>query len=354
MSAPAGKRHRRGTLSNPPGRFAGQWAEAEPGEDSPGPRTRVQTESIRSIISRNDSPDLPFSQSINPYRGCEHGCIYCYARPSHAYMDLSPGTDFETRLFSKPDAPSVLLRSLARPGYRCQVIALGTNTDPYQPIERDLQITRRLLEVFRHCNHPVSIVTKSALVLRDTDLLASLAAERLASVMISITTLDSAIKRRMEPAAASAGARLQAIAGLARAGVPVGVFVAPLIPGLTDHELESILRRAAEAGASHAMYSWLRLPFEVAALFRDWLQAHYPLRARHVMSLVGQLRGGRDNDPRFGFRMHGTGPLAELADKRFRSACRKHGLSTAGAGELDCSRFTPPVQATAQLRLFEG
>jgi len=354
MSFVAGKRHRRAALSNPAGRFAATQVvpTREHQVDRDLPRTVVQAEHSKSIITRNDSPDLSFRFSINPYRGCEHGCVYCYARPSHAYMDLSPGEDFETRLFSKPDAPRLLREALRRPGYVCEPIALGTNTDPYQPVEAGLGITRQLLQVFLEFSHPVTIVTKSALVLRDLDLLEALAARELVSVTISITSLNPELKRRMEPAAASAGARLHAISVLSEAGVPAGVFVAPVIPGLTDSELESILAAAGRAGASHALYSLLRLPGEVALLFREWLAQHYPLQAKRVMSLIMQSRGGRDNDPRFGYRMTGTGPIAELTGRRFRAACKKAGIPSGGGEELDRSRFRACGLSSPQLDLF--
>jgi DNA repair photolyase len=326
-------------------------------EDAPARlATTVSPERVRSIITRNDSPDVPFDRSINPYRGCEHGCIYCFARPTHAYLGLSPGLDFESRLFSKPDAPRKLAQELARPGYRCEVIALGANTDPYQPVERDERITRRILEVLADYRHPVSIVTKSNLVLRDLDLLAPMAARRLASVFFSVTTLDRELARRMEPRAPTPARRLEAMRSLSAAGVPTGILASPMIPGLNDGELERILAAAAEAGAVTAGYILLRLPGEVATLFSEWLQAHYPDRKKHVLSLVRQTRAGKLYDPRFGERMRGTGAYAELLARRFAVATKKLGLSR--RPELDLTQFRVPASSgaakgrTAQLRLF--
>ena len=307
-------------------------------------RTTVTIQPARTIIAHNASPDIPFTQSINPYQGCEHGCIYCYARPTHAYHDLSPGLDFETKLFAKPDAPALLRAEIAKRGYRCDPIALGTNTDPYQPIEREWRITRGILEVLCEHEHPFTIVTKSALVERDLDLIAPMAAKNMARVYISITTLDKALARSLEPRAATPPRRLQAIGTLRDAGVPVGVLAAPVIPQLNDRDIEAILEAAAANGARHAGWIMLRLPLEVAPLFRDWLDAHYPLRAEHVMSVLRQLRGGRDYDARFGARMRGTGPFAELIEKRFALACKRLGLNR-DREPLDTSRFRPPVPA---------
>jgi len=315
-------------------------------EGDAAPRAVATTVTItraRTIVMRNDSPDVPFTQSINPYQGCEHGCIYCYARPSHAYLDLSPGIDFETRLFAKPDAADLLRAELARPGYRCDPIALGTNTDPYQPIERDWRITRAVLEVLAQCRHPFTIVTKSALIERDIDLIAPMAAQRMARVYVSVTTLDRELARKMEPRAASPQRRLQAIGTLARAGIPVGVMVAPVIPQLNDRDLEAIVAAAAAEGATSAGWVLLRLPREVSPLFRGWLDIHYPDRAAHVMSLVSQMRGGRDNDPAFGSRMRGEGPVAALFARRFELACRRHRLVRGREQHgLDTTRFEPP------------
>jgi DNA repair photolyase len=307
-------------------------------------RTTVTIQLARSIIAHNASPDIPFNQSINPYQGCEHGCIYCYARPTHAYHDLSPGLDFETKLFAKPNAPALLRAELAKRGYRCDPIALGTNTDPYQPIEREWKVTRGILEVLTEHEHPFTIVTKSALVERDLDLIAPMALKNMARVYISITTLDRELARSLEPRAAAPPRRLQAIKTLSAAGVPVGVLAAPVIPQLNDRDLEAILDAAAANGARHAGWIMLRLPREVAPLFRDWLDAHYPLRAEHVMSVLRQLRGGRDYDARFGARMRGTGPFAELIEKRFALACKRLGLNR-DREPLDTSRFRPPVPA---------
>lgn len=348
----------RGAVSNPAGRFERKvvtdiddgWTQPDP-DELPRLPTTVQVDASRSIITRNDSPDVPFTQSINPYRGCEHGCVYCFARPTHAYFNLSPGLDFETRLFYKPDAVSLLSSELARPGYRCQTIALGTNTDPYQPIERDYRLMRGILELLLQCRHPVSIVTKGSLIERDLDVLAQLAEHRLVSVAISITTLRNDLKRTLEPRAAAPAARLRVIRSLRAAGVPVTVLVAPVIPMLTDQELEPILTAAQEAGAQCAGYVLLRLPFEVKQLFRDWLNAHEPLKAQHVMSLLNQLRGGRDNDPRFGFRQRGMGIYADLLARRFALACQRLGLNQGERPRLDTGGFVPPA-SSPQLSLF--
>jgi DNA repair photolyase len=345
-----------GALSNPAGRFERRRLQAiDEGwyrDEVPDvPAVCIAPDHARSLISTNDSPDIPFAQSINPYRGCSHACCYCYARPSHSYVGLSPGLDFETKLFYKEDAGRLLERELARPGYRCSPINLGSNTDPYQPIERRLRITRDILEVLARCRHPLTIITKGALVLRDLDLLTQLARDNLVSVGISITTLDPELKRRMEPQAASPRARLAVVRTLSEAGVPSGVLVAPVIPALTDHEMESVLEAAAHAGAGWATYIVLRLPYEVTALFQEWLAAHYPDRAQHVMSLVRQMRDGKENDPRFGSRMRGSGPFAELLRNRFHIACRRLGLDTRRAGGLEAGLFRPPRAQGAQLSL---
>jgi DNA repair photolyase len=306
----------------------------------------VTIEKARSIVSHNDSPDIGFSQSINPYRGCEHGCIYCYARPSHAYLELSPGLDFETKLFAKTNAAEVLRDTLAKPGYRVSPIALGANTDCYQPIERKYRITRSILEVLAECEHPVTMVTKSALVERDLDLLAPMAAKNLVKVFVSIGTLDRVLARKLEPRAASPQRRLDVLKTLSRENIPCGVMVAALIPALNDKTLEHVLEQAAAAGAAEAAYVIMRLPNELKVLFKEWLAAHYPQRADHVISIVHQMRGGRDNDPRFGSRMTGTGNYAELIEKRFDIACRRFGLNGHGAGrkppKLDTTRFHAP------------
>ncbi|HEY7889089.1 MAG TPA: PA0069 family radical SAM protein [Steroidobacteraceae bacterium] len=340
----------RGALSNPTGRFERRqheavddgWYQEEVPDFIPA---SIEPDRARSVIARNESPDIPFEQSINPYRGCSHSCVYCYARPSHAYMGLSAGLDFETRLFYKKDAGKVLEEELAKPGYVCKPITLGANTDPYQPIERKMRVTREILEVLARCRHPVTIITKSALVLRDLDLLVDLAKDGLAGVGVSVTTLDADLKRAMEPQAASPHARLEAVKRLNAAGVPAGVMVAPVIPALTDHEMEAILEAAAAAGARWAGYVLLRLPYEVKDLFREWLAAHYPDRADHVMSLVRQMRGGKDYDSSFGTRMRGTGPVAELLRARFQVTCRRLGLGTRRLQPPDTSLFRPPRSA---------
>jgi DNA repair photolyase len=351
----------RGATFNPANRYQSEqrepvddgWASApEDGESEPAPlKTTVRIAAARTIVSRNDSPDIPFTQSINPYQGCEHGCVYCYARPTHAYLDLSPGLDFETKLFAKPDAARLLRDELGKPGYRCEPIALGANTDPYQPIEREWKITRSVLEVLAACDHPLTITTKGVLIERDLDLLAPMAAKGLVRAFVSIAMLDRELARKLDPRAPSPQRRLQMINALHDAGVPVGVNVAPVIPQLTDCDLEAILESAAAAGARHAGWTMLRLPLEVAPLFRDWLATHYPLRAAHVMSLVRQIRGGKDNESRFGARMGGQGEFADLVRRRFALACKRLGLNADRDAPLDTSRFRPPG-AAAQLDLF--
>jgi DNA repair photolyase len=346
----------RGALSNPLGRFDareisavddGWYMEGEPDSIA----TTLEPDKARGVITTNDSPDIPFESSINPYRGCEHACPYCYARPSHAYMGLSPGLDFETRLFYKADAQRTLESELARPGYACKPIMLGANTDPYQPVEKRMKVTRSILEVLARTRHPVAVITKSATVLRDLDLLTDLARDNLVSVSVSVTTLDDDLKRRLEPRAASPAARIRTLAALAAAGVPCGVMVAPVIPAITDHEMERILEASAGAGARWAGYVLLRLPYEVKSLFREWLAEHYPDRAAHVMSLIHEMRGGRDNDPRFGSRMRGAGPYAQLLRNRFKLACQRLKLNSTARSSLDTTRFQPPGPAGAQLRL---
>jgi len=351
----------RGALSQIQGRFETEAREAfDDGwerEDEPlAPlQTTVTVERARSIISKNDSPDIPFDQSINPYRGCEHGCIYCYSRPSHSYLELSPGLDFETKLFAKTNAAELLREELAKPGYAVSPIALGANTDCYQPVERKYGITRQILEVLSECDHPLTIVTKSALVERDLDLLAPMSKKNLVKVFVSIGTLDRTLARKLEPRAASPQRRLDTLRALSSAGVPCGVMVAALIPALNDKTLEHVLEEAAKAGAQEAAYVILRLPNELKHIFKEWLVAHYPERADHVISIVRQMRGGRDNDPRFGERMRGTGNFAELISKRFAIACKRSGLNGHGGGrrlpELDCTRFVPPSPA-GQMKLF--
>ena len=345
----------RGAVGNPANRFEPiqleRDADWDPAED-PAPATKFFRDSTGTIINYNDSPDIGFRASLNPYRGCEHGCIYCYARPSHAYQGLSAGLDFETQIFAKHDAAALLETELAKPGYQCKPIMLGANTDPWQPIERQLRITRAVLEVLVRARHPVHVITKGAGVLRDIDLLADLAKDSLASAFVSLPTLDDGLKRVLEPRAASPAARLRIIEALSTAGVPVGVMVAPVIPVLTDKELESILAAARAAGAERAAYIMLRLPFEVKELFRDWLAQHFPLTAAHVMAQVRDLRGGRDNDPEFGSRMSGQGPVAELTQKRFAIACRRLGLATGRGASLTTGLFVRPCAATPQMSLW--
>jgi DNA repair photolyase len=339
------------TLAREP--FDDGWTPEE--KDAAELQTTVTEERARSIISRNDSPDIGFEQSINPYRGCEHGCIYCYARPSHAYLELSPGLDFETKLFAKTNAAELLRAELSRPSYVASPIAIGANTDCYQPIERKFRITRQIVEILAECEHPFTMVTKSALVERDLDLLAPMAKKNLVKVFVSIGSLDRALARKLEPRAASPQRRLDVLKALSEAEVPCGVMVAALIPGLNDKTLEEVLEAAAAAGAAEAAYVIMRLPNELKGLFKEWLAAHYPERADHVISIVRQMRGGRDNDPRFGSRMTGTGLFAELIEKRFEIACRRFGLNGHGGGRkppsLDCSRFRPP-SAAGQMPLF--
>ncbi|GEK71499.1 MULTISPECIES: PA0069 family radical SAM protein [Halomonas] len=335
----------RGATFDPDNRFApmrveavddGWWQEAVPERLA----TRVTEEQARSALAWNRSPDLPFDRSLNPYRGCEHGCIYCYARPSHAYWDLSPGLDFETRLIARQGLVERLEEELARPGYECRPINLAGNTDAYQPLEAERGTTRRLLAFLLDCRHPVTLVTKGALVLRDRDLLAELAKRRLVRVLVSLTSLDADLKRTLEPRTAAPATRLKMIERLTDAGVPTGVLVSPVIPGLTDHELERLLDAARAAGAMEARWMLLRLPREVAPLFEDWLAQHYPDRAAKVMSLIRQCRGGQDYDARFGHRMRGQGVFADLLDQRFRQAYRR--LDFPGLPALDTDAFRPP------------
>jgi DNA repair photolyase len=348
----------RGAASNRTGRFEALaveavddgWGTAD--EPLPPLDTTVQAEPPASVITRNNSPDIPFDQSINPYRGCEHGCVYCYARPSHQYMNLSAGLDFETRLFFKKDAAAHLREELNRRSYKPSPINLGANTDPYQPLERKLGITRSILEVLAESHHPVTIVTKGSLVVRDLDVLSRLAAEQLVKVFVSVTTLDDELKRRMEPRAASPKARLAAIARLAAAGIPTGVMFAPVVPAINDHELEAVLEASAAAGAATAGYVLLRLPGEVRDLFFEWLELHFHERAQKVRNRIRELRGGRDNDSRFGHRMRGQGPWAELLKRRFEASCRRHGLASARAAPLTTERFRPPTRSPDQMELW--
>ncbi|MBI1246029.1 MAG: PA0069 family radical SAM protein [Alphaproteobacteria bacterium] len=348
----------RGAISNVSGRYEPSsrvaiddgWERPED-DDLPPLRTHVARDATRTIIARNESPDIPFSQSINPYRGCEHGCVYCYARPSHAYLGLSPGLDFETRLFAKPDAARLLDAELRKPGYKPMAIALGSNTDPYQPVEREHRITRQILETLRDFGHPFSIVTKSALVLRDLDIIAPMAARNLAHVFVSVTTLDRDLARAMEPRASTPPRRLDAIRCLAQAGVKVGVMAAPMIPALNDSELEAILEAAAEAGATSAGYTLLRLPLELKELFDEWLAEHVPFKRSHVLSLVRDIRGGALNSAEFGKRFTGEGAYAQLVSARFRAARARFGLDR-NDWSLDLSQFRPPPKAGDQMALF--
>ena len=352
-----GPRKGRGAASNASGRFESErraWLDDgwnRPEEEVPPLRTEVTVDSTRTIIARNSSPDIPFDRSINPYRGCEHGCVYCFARPTHAFLGLSPGLDFESKLFAKPEAALLLREELSKPGYHCKPIAMGTNTDPYQPIEREYRVTRGILELLLECNHPVSIVTKSALVTRDLDILKPLAERNLVRVFLSVTTLDRRLARTMEPRASSPSRRLGAIRALAEAGVPVGVMAAPMIPGLNDHELEAILDAAKAVGAASAGYILIRLPLEIKDLFGEWLDEHYPSRAKRVMSLIRQTRNGALYKDRWGERMTGTGAVADLIAKRFNIAARRLGLDR-NDWRLDTSRFRKPAKDVNQMTLF--
>ena len=364
VAMPSGARHGRGSVTNPPVRF--EQRVASPFDDGwetltadfgdlPKLATSLTKDSTRSAISWNTSPDIGFDRAVNPYRGCEHGCVYCYARPTHAYLGYSPGLDFETKLIYKPEVADLLEKDLRKPGYQAKTLALGSNTDPYQPVERTLQLTRSVLEVLDRFNHPVGIVTKSAGVLRDLDILSSMAKRNLVRVYISLTTLDAGLARAMEPRAATPARRLHTIAELTRAGVPTGVLTAPMIPGLNDMELEKLLEAASRAGARHAGYVLLRLPHEIKDMFEAWLHTHFPDRAKHVLSLVRDTRGGAMNDSRFHHRFSGQGVYADLLTRRFARAARQWGLDEARAG-LDCDRFAVPgVPAraeVAQLSLF--
>src|ERR1700742_3292291 len=351
----------RGALSNHAGRYEKQtrvllddgWDDGwRVDDDAPPPlRTEVIVDSSRSIISRNKSPDISFEQSINPYKGCEHGCIYCFARPTHAYLGLSPGADFESRLFAKPNAAELLARELSAPGYVPRTIAMGTNTDPYQPLEKKMRITRSILEVLRDFRHPVAIVTKSPLILRDLDILSEMASMGLAKAALSVTTLDRKLARTMEPRAGTPARRLQAIAVLKEAGVPAGLMFAPAIPALNDHEMEAVLSAAAEAGARSAGYVLLRLPLEIKDLFREWLDANVPGRAKHVMALIRQMRGGKDYDSQWNTRMKGTGPYAEMMSRRFRLAVKKLDLNQPSK-PMTVNNFRRPPRIGDQLSLL--
>jgi DNA repair photolyase len=347
----------RGTLSNEVGRFEPHrrvgfddgWGSAD--EAALPLETSLIEDTTRTIIARNKSPDVPFDRSINPYRGCEHGCVYCFARPSHAYLGLSPGLDFESRLFYKPRAAELLRTELSKPGYRCQPMGLGTNTDPYQPIERKLAITRQILEVLDAFHHPVTIVTKGALIQRDIDILAAMAARRLARVAVSVTTLDRSLARRMEPRAATPERRLETIGALKSAGIPVTVMAAPMIPGLNDHELEAILEAAHAQGAIGAGWVLLRLPLEIKDLFTEWLETNVPLRARHVLALVRETRHGKLNASEWGERFRGEGAYADLIAQRFRLAAKRLGFERDRI-HLDTTQFRPPPKQGDQLTLF--
>jgi DNA repair photolyase len=356
MAVDRERRRGRGAHSNASGRyeplarvaFDDGWEKLE---DLPPFKTSVTADATRKIITRNDSPDISFDRSINPYRGCEHGCVYCFARPTHAFLGLSPGLDFESKLFMKPNAPELLERELSAPGYTPKVIAIGTNTDPYQPIERRYQIMRRILEVLDRAGHPVGIVTKSALVLRDLDILARMAKRDLVKVAISVTTLDAKLARTMEPRASTAPRRLEALRQLVKAGVPTSTMVAPVIPALNDAEIERILEAVAETGVRHAGYVLLRLPLEVRDLFREWLMANFPDRYRHVFKLIRDMRGGKDYDSTFGSRMTGKGPIAWMIGRRFEVACERLGFNATSV-KTTTEHFRPPQAASEQLSLL--
>ncbi len=363
ITIPSLARRGRGATLNPAVRFERQatqvfddgWGGDGQDDETPPLKTTLTRDTSRSAISWNASPDLGFDRSVNPYRGCEHGCVYCFARPTHAYLGLSPGLDFETKLIFKPEVAELLEKELRKPGYVAQVLALGTNTDPYQPVERTLKLTRAVLEVLERFNHPVCIVTKSAMVLRDIDILARMARKQLARVHLSVTTLDPMLARVMEPRAATPARRLQAVVALTRAGIPTGVLTAPMIPGLNDAELEKLVAAAAQAGAGDVRMILLRLPHELRALFEDWLHTHFPDRAKHVLNLIRETRGGALNESAFHQRFAGTGVYAALLRKRFDRAARQWGLNTART-ELDCGQFSVPRAENAapdrQLSLF--
>jgi DNA repair photolyase len=360
MPASPMPRKGRGSVTNASGRFEREERVAfDDGWSVPGAEpepmplaTRLQIDATRTIIARNNSPDIGFDRSINPYRGCEHGCIYCYARPSHAFLGLSPGLDFESRIFYKPRAAALLKEELGKKGYSCRPIALGSNTDPYQPAERRLEVTRSILQVLRDFRHPVTIVTKGALIQRDIDILAEMAERRLACVTVSVTTLDRALARVMEPRAATPQRRIETIAALAKAGIPTGVLSAPMIPALNDAEMEDILAAAKDAGAATAGYTMLRLPLELKALFKEWLETHVPNKAAHVLSLVAQSHGGKLYDSTWSKRMIGYGPYAEMLSMRFDRACRRLGLDRRHTEPLDVTLFRPPARRGDQLALL--
>jgi len=347
----------RGATISPDSRYASTTSEVfDDGwdtieEPAPSIATVVLEEKCKTIISTNQSPDIPFRYSINPYRGCEHGCIYCYARPTHAYWDLSPGLDFETKIISKPEAAALLRKAFTKPNYRCESICIGANTDPYQPLEARLGITREILEVFQEFRHPFSIITKSQLIKRDIDILSDMAANNLCSVAVSVTTLNNDLKRKLEPRAASGKARINTIRLLSEAGVKVTMLVAPVIPFINDSEIERILQAGKEAGAVSASYIFLRLPLEISGMFRDWLTRHYPEKASHVMSLVQQSRGGRDYQTGFGRRMVGEGVFAKVISDRFRIASQRLGFVDTNRFTLDTSQFIH--QGNKQMNLFQ-
>ncbi|MES2824679.1 MAG: PA0069 family radical SAM protein [Pseudomonadota bacterium] len=355
--APLKAQKGRGAISNLAGRFETQtteiiddgWWQHDDQDQNNLTKTHVTHELAKTILTRNESPDLPFSVSLNPYRGCEHGCIYCFARPSHAYLGLSPGLDFETRLFAKVNAPELLRRELAVPSYVPSAIALGVNTDAYQPCERKLQLTRQVLEVLHECKHPVGLITKSALIERDIDLLADIASQQLAVAAITITTLDHDISRTLEPRAASPTRRLETIRRLANAKIPVSVSVAPIIPFITEQELEKVLTAAIEAGATSAGYTILRLPWEVNPLFQQWLEAHFPERTKRVMNRIRDMRGGKDYDAHFGSRMHGEGLWADMIHQRFEKTISRLGINrSARFSALDTAKFRKPINVPAK------
>jgi DNA repair photolyase len=347
----------RGALSNQEGRFEPTRAVKEDdGWHSEGeirrPKTEVREELARSVITRNDSPDVGFDQAINPFRGCEHGCAYCYARPSHAYLNLSPGLDFETKLSAKVNLVEMLRQDLSRPGYRCSPINIGSNTDVYQPIERRWELTRGALALLDACNHPCTIVTKNALIERDTDILSSMAKRRLVHVFVSVNSLDNRLAAKLEPRASAPHRRLQTIKNLSDAGIPVGVLVSPIIPALNERDLEQIIDRAAANGTVSVGYTCIRLPHELKQLFREWLDEHYPDRAAHIMSLIQQMNDGKDYDSNFATRMRGQGVFAEIIRKRVEVAARKGGLDRAWNQKLDTTQFVPPKPASLQGELF--
>lgn len=349
----------RGAISNPEGRFEKEkrevfyddWYNDEEEEQLPTLETTILQDNAKSVITKNDSPDIGFEQSINPYRGCEHGCIYCYARPSHAYMNLSPGLDFETKIFYKVDAAKILEKELSKPNYKCKVIVLGANTDPYQPLENKLKVTRSLLEVLNRFDHPVAIITKSSMIERDMDLLSEMAKRRLVRVAVSVTTLSNQLKQTLEPRTSGPKGRLRAIHRLTQAGIPVRVMAAPMIPMINDMELEKILEAASRAGAKYASYTFIRLPYEVKDLFKEWLAKHFPDRANHVMSIIKQMRGGKEYDSTFGQRMTGQGEFSELLATRFFIACKRFKLNSVPSVDFDFSLFRRSIPG-AQMDLF--